>query len=398
MGYEMSHRSTKYLISGWYGFGNLGDEAILHAIHQALRQTEPGCEVRVLSFRPEHTLRYHGIDAKFQFPCGLKGWAVALLRGRILAPFCAVLRCDVLLLGGGGFLSDWQPEAPWHWLRQAILARLLGRKVQLYGIGAGPFRRAWGKWMTRTFIKLGVDRITVRDEASKVWLETAGVPVQRIQVLADPVFGLQGENRGRPIANGGGAVIGFSLAPVFHLEALWPGQRHRYQAYLVAMAEACKLLASRGHRLVFLPMHEEVDRQVADNLESLAPGLLEYRLLPGGVETAIKALGEVDVLVAMRLHAGILAAIQGVIPVGVIYHSKVDAFLERIGMRHLTEELGDGSNWRESSIDPVRLVRSVETALREGENLRETMAMRLGPLRSAALANAAVAVALGGSR
>lgn len=393
---EDAGRPPRFLVSGWYGFGNLGDEVILHAIRLALQQASPGCEVRALSYRPEHTRRYLGLEAAHQLPFGCREWAGAILRGRLGATFKAFWRCDVLLLGGGGFLSDWQAEAPWCWLRQALAARFLGKKVQLYGIGAGPFNRRWGRWITRTLIRFAVDVITVRDEASKAWLERAGVPAHRVQVLADPVFGLEGDAAGN--RRGDRAVIGLSIAPVFHLESLWPGQAQRYQDYVRALAEACRELASRGHDLRFLPMQEDVDRKVFQDLDTLLPGVVSFHPLPGDVEGAIRELGHLDALVAMRLHAGILGAIQGVPPVGIIYHPKVAAFLDRIGMRHLAEELGDGSNWRESGLDAARLVRSVETALKDGPALRRDMAARLEPLRLAAQASARMAAELAGVR
>ncbi len=393
---ELRSRVPRFLVSGWYGFGNLGDEVILHAIRLALQEAAPGCEVEALSYRPEHTRRYLSLGAAHQLPFGWREWAGSLLRGRVGGTFRAIWRCDVLLLGGGGFLSDWQPEAPWCWLRQALLARLLGKKVQLYGIGAGPFNRRWGRWITRTLIRLAVDTITVRDEGSKAWLERAGVPGDRVRVTADPVFGLWKGTEEQAV--GQRAVIGLSLAPVFHLEHLWPGQGERYQAYLRAVAEACRDLADRGHHLRFLPMQEEVDRKVFQDLDALLPGVVAYQPLPEDVDGAIRELGRLDALVAMRLHAGILGALQGVPPVGIIYHPKVAAFLDRIGLRHLAEELGDGSNWRESSLDAARLVQSVETVLRERGDLRQGMAARLAPLREAALATARCAVELAGPR
>jgi polysaccharide pyruvyl transferase CsaB len=387
-------RPPQFLVSGWYGFGNLGDEVILHAIRQALEQAAPGCEVRALSYRPEHTRRYLGLEAAHQLPFGWREWAGGLLRGRLGGTFKALWRCDVLLLGGGGFLSDWQPEAPWCWLRQALLARLLGKKVQLYGIGAGPFNRRWGRWITRTLIRLAVDVITVRDEGSKSWLERAGVPAHRIHLTADPVFGLEGgagaDRQEAP------AVVGLAIAPVFHLEDLWPGQAHRYRDYVQALAATCRALAAQGHELWFLPMQEDVDRKVFQDLDALLPGVVSYRALPGDVEGAIRELGRPDALVAMRLHAGILAALQGVPPVGIIYHPKVAAFLDRIGLRHFAEELGDGSNWPEAGLDAARLVRSVETTLADRPALQQEMALRLEPLRSAALANARMAAELVG--
>ncbi|BAF60960.1 hypothetical protein PTH_2779 [Pelotomaculum thermopropionicum SI] len=47
----------KVVISGYYGFHNSGDEAMLHAMLLALRDAVPGLEVTVLSKNPDYTAR-----------------------------------------------------------------------------------------------------------------------------------------------------------------------------------------------------------------------------------------------------------------------------------------------------------------------------------------------------
>lgn len=371
-------KPARWLISGWYGYGNLGDEAILHAIRSELEKVAPGSSVSVLSFNPEHTRAFHGLEAASQWPSGLRGWTRGILRGPVRETLREVAACDVLLLGGGGFLSDWQPEAPWFWLRQALFAKLMGKPVMLYGIGAGPFTRPRGKWLTRTLIRWMVDRITVRDEGSRDWLVKAGVPNERILVLADPVFGLEAAH---PSPRSGGRLVAFSAAPIFHLEAYWPGQRPRYEAYLDQLADACRQLKEKGLQPVFIPMQADADLEVARAIQARAPGALEILPEPVSLQAAMELLASMEAVVAMRLHAGMLAALQGVPPVGIIYHPKVASFLEAIGMRDHAEELGDGSNWREASVDAGRLVASVLEVTQRRDELSESIRARILPQR-----------------
>lgn len=50
----------RYLVSGYYGEGNAGDEAILAGIIQEVARRDAGAEFVVLSFDPADTERRHG--------------------------------------------------------------------------------------------------------------------------------------------------------------------------------------------------------------------------------------------------------------------------------------------------------------------------------------------------
>ena len=46
----------KVLISGYYGFGNIGDEAILQTMVETLKKLDKALEITVLSHQPEDTM------------------------------------------------------------------------------------------------------------------------------------------------------------------------------------------------------------------------------------------------------------------------------------------------------------------------------------------------------
>ena len=57
----------KILISGYYGFGNAGDEALLSSILQALLELEPQAEITVISGNPRETMETHKVKAIGRF-------------------------------------------------------------------------------------------------------------------------------------------------------------------------------------------------------------------------------------------------------------------------------------------------------------------------------------------
>ena len=80
------------LISGYYGFDNIGDESILRTLVTSLRERIPDCSLTVLSHDPAATREKYGVEA--------------VERMSPLAIARAVRRCDMLISGGGSLLQD----------------------------------------------------------------------------------------------------------------------------------------------------------------------------------------------------------------------------------------------------------------------------------------------------
>ena len=78
------------VISGYYGFGNLGDEALLDIIVARLRARFPSLELDVLSATPIQTAERLGVTATPRWDSG--------------AVRAAIDRSDVVISGGGGML------------------------------------------------------------------------------------------------------------------------------------------------------------------------------------------------------------------------------------------------------------------------------------------------------
>ena len=110
----------RVLISGYYGFGNLGDEALLDVIVTRLRAAYPGGSIDVLSADPAATSARLNVDATPRMDLG------AVRR--------AIERSDVVLSGGGGLLGGSGPIAA---VMEKELRTVLRSPPLLYAVG-GP--------------------------------------------------------------------------------------------------------------------------------------------------------------------------------------------------------------------------------------------------------------------
>jgi len=275
---------VRALLSGYYGYGNLGDEALLSGLVRGLK--ERGIEPVVLSGDPAATRGRHGVAAAHRY-------------GGLLP---ALARCDVLVSGGGGLLQDRSSQRSLRYYLAVIgLARALGKRVVVYGQSVGPLGEAGRRRVGRALEGLP---LAVRDAPSAALLRSIGLSAERV---ADPALLLDVPAP----ADDEGAVV---LVP-----------RAGHDDLNAALAEAGRLLHDAGHRVVTLAFHERED---APACERIAASAHARHLAPATPEEALRHLAGARYVLSARLHGLILAARAGVGFAGLVYDPKVAGFLD----------------------------------------------------------------------
>lgn len=183
------------------GMFNLGDEAIIASFLPEIKKqiknhdkniNNKKVKIKVFSSNNKKTKELHNINS-IKLDISVKG-----LIKNIPSIIKNYSKMDLLVWGGGNLISDGSSilYTPFH-LIKIILAKLLGKKVAVYGIGVGPLNGWFVKTWTRLILN-NVELITVRDENSKKLLRKAGVK-KKIYVTADPAFCLEAINRKQAI-------------------------------------------------------------------------------------------------------------------------------------------------------------------------------------------------------
>src|SRR5690606_13718168 len=177
--------SRRVVISGYYGFDNMGDEMVLAGILAGLRRLDPGVRVTVLSAHPAATAREHGVDA--------------VSRTHLPSILAALARADLLISGGGSLLQD--VTGPFnipYYVGVMELARLRGVPVMMMAQGIGPVRGRMGRALVRWAVRRAA-AVTVRDPQSARLLGDLGVPGAAVGVTADAALLLDpGAGAGQP--------------------------------------------------------------------------------------------------------------------------------------------------------------------------------------------------------
>lgn len=309
------------VISGFYGLGNTGDEAILEAIIDNLRGSLDDPDITVFSLSPEKTAEEHGVKSIY------RGWRHDF-KGKVRA----LRKADLLISGGGGLLQDTYPTRiifgplPYY-LLIVFLAKLCGTKVMFFSQGIGPVNTGYGKLLMRIFANMA-DFVTVRDQFSKDLLEKLGVTRPKTVVTADIVFGFQKKPDDACMQSleltGDERLVAVSVRP-------WFSHTEHYEQ----LAEACdRLINEKGVTPVFVPMEGHHDDRASKHvLEKMKQAdqckLLGYQFTPNQY---LNFISECELTIGLRLHSLIFSALVGVPHIGISYDRKVESLLKRSGM------------------------------------------------------------------
>ncbi|MGI9953206.1 polysaccharide pyruvyl transferase CsaB [Moorellaceae bacterium AZ2] len=364
---------VRVMLSGYYGFGNAGDEAILYSMVQALRGLHPEVEIVVLSSNPAATEKWLPVKAVNRWRPG----EIARALGGV----------NLFISGGGSLFQDVTgAKSLLYYLGVLEMARFFRRPRMIYAQGLGPLRHNWSRRLTARVLDK-VQLITLRDGQSRAFLQSLGVHRPTVRVTADPVLGLDPSSfnlkSGRHkliqlgLEEGRRPLAGISVRP-------W----ERMGVTLEALARLGDELVAQGWDVVFLPLHFPRDVEACRQVQRLMQGpavIVKERLT---LEELVGVVSCLDLLVGMRLHALILAAVLGVPFLGLSYDPKVESFCQQVEQPCLNLPL----------LDYEQLGSKVKRLIYEGPYLKESLRRAVAELRPLARCNAELALrlALGG--
>ncbi|HEY3396994.1 MAG TPA: polysaccharide pyruvyl transferase CsaB [Armatimonadota bacterium] len=307
----------RMLISGYYGFDNLGDEAILAALVQELRRW-PEVEPVVLSQKPSLTEEVYGV--------------AAVARDSILGLWEEMGRADLLLSGGGGLFQNSTSQLSLvYYLSILELAARRGTPYVVLGQGLGPLRGPGVMGLMRRYLEKA-EAVVLRDAESVRLTREMGVAPGKVTEAADLALLLQ--PAGSQVAEALRQSVGLAPdQPVAGVVLRSWGGREPWEA----TAEMIDTLQARGVRCLLLPF-QPTDVALAWRIASATqeePAVLGNPVAPAEM---LALVGTLEMMVTMRLHGLIFAAAQQVAALGLSYDPKVAAFAGQAGQKLLPLE------------------------------------------------------------
>lgn len=296
--------SKKIIMSGYFGFSNSGDDAILKSIIESFKSLNPYLNIKVLSKDPVLTEREYGVAAVDRF--------------KFFDVRKSLKASDMLISGGGSLLQDkTSSRSIWYYLLIMKLAKRYKKKVFVYSNGVGPINKIFNRNITRRVLNK-VDYITLRDKDSYDFIKSIGVNNPNIKVLSDPVFNLKE-------ASDESVREKFVINEVTVLVSIrsWIDD----EKLIAELSKFLNYLIDEGKNIVFMPMQTPRDTTIS---EKIAANLKSSKIINEKypVEILMSLMKNANFIVAMRLHAMIYAIHQNVPFIGLSYDPKTETLLK----------------------------------------------------------------------
>ncbi|MBR2743029.1 MAG: polysaccharide pyruvyl transferase CsaB [Clostridia bacterium] len=356
-----------FLILGYYGFNNSGDDALLDAVIQNLLSLQPGLSLCVLSNMPHKLRDDTGIDFFNRF--------------NIISVIRTLHRSEALIYGGGNLIQDvTSTKSLIYYVSVLFCAQIMGTKTMLYSNGVGPVNKKFNRHIVKKIVN-NVDVITLRESISHRFLNEIGVTKPDIYETADITLTLSPPS-GERIDE---LLTGENIAPDERFICVsvrnWKNNPASFEADLARTLDA--VYEERGLKTLFIPFHEPYDREISQRIRAL---MKSDALMLSGSYNAQDIIGVISrgaLVLGMRLHSLIFGAAADTRLCGIVYDEKVRGFLD-------SANIADFVNIEDAAYESLTAALYGALERGEGEQLRASYAA----LRERALLNSRYAIEL----
>lgn len=291
----------KILISGYYGFDNFGDEAILGVLINHLR----GNDITVLSSNPEKTGRTHNVNS-------LNSFNPKLIVERLP-------KFDMLISGGGSLLQNvTSNKSLFYYCGLINIMASLNKDVVIFAQGIGPVKGFWGKLIVKSALKK-CKYISVRDVKSQELLKSWGI---ESNLVCDPIFDLNVPTPKRT------RKVGIQLRKFASLTD---------ELFDEIIKQVALKFSDREIELICFQDSEDegISKVFLNKLKKKNPTINANIIKNLTNKEVIEKVSEYDYLIGMRFHACLLGLKYGIKTLAISYDPKVETLAKNANIPYL---------------------------------------------------------------
>ncbi|MBP7732823.1 MAG: polysaccharide pyruvyl transferase family protein [Caldisericia bacterium] len=320
---------------GYYGYGNVGDEAILASMLNLLGDVK----VNLISGPTPSVEESENLRI---IPRGIR---------RLVS---SISKSNGFVLGGGGLVHDRiNAKSTWYHLLGPSFSRFTNKPVAAIGQQIGPFYRNFTKKLVR--YSLSKATLTVRDQKSFSEAKLLGLnPI----LSADMAFLLKIDEPSVEIAE----KIKKLPKPVIIFA---PGIDPRWTPTPERSAKILEHFQKKtGGSVLFVPFFPVRDDDYIDEVQKIRkiPGLVLKS--PISWRDAFGCFLLSDISIPMRLHAMIASALAGLPMLPIPYYPKVPMIASDLGVTSLLTH--DDPNWQSKCDNFLKNMELVAVAVKNG--------------------------------
>ena len=355
------------IISGYYGLGNSGDEALLKSIVEDLKSINPDITITALSGNAALTERLYGIKT--------------VSRTNLFSIIREFRSAKLLLSGGGTLIQDaTSTKSLIYYLGIISLAKKMGLKVMLYANGMGPIKDKNIEKVHRVLEK--TDLITLRESTSLEEIKRCNITKPEVVVTADPAFNLisSSQDRADEILEEYGIEKDEKIVAVSVRECNLNGEDFEEQ-----MAYALDSIAKKGYLPIFIPMQMRADFDISLRIAAKMKEKSKIIDCELSVSDMLAIIGRCSIACGMRLHMLIFASVMNVPMAGIAYDPKIRGFMEYMNQKNYVEL---------KAFDGEKFKGILENVIDKKSELEQMLKEDSIPLREKAKKNAHLAIQL----
>ncbi len=307
----------RILLCGYYGFGNIGDNALLRASAELAKKKFKGWEISALTKKP------HKDKQSFRLRC--------INRFSPIRVFWEIYKADILVFGGGTLLQERTSlRSLLYYTALIAMAKTCNTQVQLWGNGIGTPTSPLGSRLMKWALEY-CEFIGLRDSRSLYEAKELLGSTDKLYFQPDLAASQPSAPKTRLMYLSRLYKIDRKNAPCGYAVISVKGSER--QGFKQILKDRLLELRLEGLRLLFIPMHPKEDTAESIRLCKDYGGVLARGLSEGDVAALIR---QSEVVLSMRLHALIFAT--GITPfVGFGGDPKIEDYCRQNGGVYFTD-------------------------------------------------------------
>ncbi len=292
--YKKSSRAPKIAICGYYGQGNLGDDAILSIIKSKIKEISPNSKINVLNSKNP------------------------------LMIFAILYKTDIFILGGGSLLQNSTSNASlFYYLLIIHIANLFCKRKIMLANGIGPIKKRIfsEKFLTKAITNAIVtfDFISTRDLKSKNYLSNL-LPKTKIDLIPDPALSYSNHINHKLISNNQKEY--FVFVPCAN------GIKNNNISIKTLASSLSRIEKSLKIPLAIIVLNRKEDLSLAKILKSYCPSAQIY--CPNTIKELLRLIEKSAIVISQRYHGALFSSLYEIPTLAISDDPKMIALCEEL--------------------------------------------------------------------